>query len=298
MGKAFRVSSIVLLVAFLAGCTESASGAPVMPPNRAGVDTATCQQVLDMVRDDLETVFPMVAQSTPGNRPELVRQRLVGAGENDVTAVMTDYLNHTKVDEVADVDAAVVRLTGDHASVLVFGWLVEDPTGANFRQEVTMLIGLDRLAGTWRISRVSLDPTEAPLAGGPGPAPDAQIAERDAAVSAAVTLATRLTEFDASDPEASYDKWFKASVEPLTTKLRTAREEFPPGDAVTVTVSPRPIVAPVYVRPGDASLLVSLYTHNSQGSALQALRIQVVRVEDGSWRAADLTQLHAVGGGS
>jgi hypothetical protein len=128
-----------------------------------------------------------------------------------------------------------------------------------------------------------------------GPAPDAQTAERDAAVTAASTLAVRLTEFDSADPAASYDKRLQASVEPLTTKLRTDRDQLGDMTPDTITVAPDPIVAPVYVRPGDASFLVLLDTRFDERSVMEPVRMQVVRTEDGSWRAADFTEVDTVG---
>jgi hypothetical protein len=303
--RVFRISSILVLASLLAACTESIEGGPASLPNRAGVDMATTKAVLDMVRDDLKTVFPMVAKTTADKRPDLVRQRLAGRGESDVEDVMHDKLNHTVVDRVTVVDTAVVRLIGEHAEVLVLGSLDEGISDgeAHFVQGVSLLLGLDRRDGLWRISRVDQDPQADPAATAMAKnqrsqASDALTTERDAAVSAAITLATQLTEFDSADPKGSYDKWLQVSVEPLTTKLRTQRAQLDESGFDTTTVAPNPIVAPIYVRPGDATLLVLLHSFRSQGSgASDPLRVQVVRTADGSWRAADFTAVDTIGRG-
>lgn len=300
MSRVLRIPSILVLASLLAACTEPAEGAPASLPNRAGVDMATTRQVLDTVRDDIKTVFPMVATTPAGKRPDLVRQRLIGRGESDVEAVMRDELNHGVVNRVTVIDAAVVRLIGAHAEVLVVGSRDEDlPSGSHFLQGAALLVGLDRGDGQWRISRVDKDPRADPAAVAKNQrsqTPDALTAERDAAVTAAITLATRLTEFDSADPAGSYDKWLQASVEPLTTKLSTERERLHESSLATTTVAPNPIVAPIYVRPGDVTLLVLLYSARGPGAAAEdPVRVQVVRTEDGSWRAAAFTEIDTLG---
>lgn len=303
MSQRWGLLAVVASVFVLAACTETVPGAPLALPNTVAVDAGTTRQVLDAARYDVRNVFPLVAATDAGHWPPEVRRHLIGWASVEAENLLVDKENHFTTETVTVDGAGVVRLIGDHASVLVYAWLNAEITtsGAGLQQGVTLLIDMDRVDGAWRTAGVTADPPlDPPVGGHPTPASGNPYAQRDATLATAVSLATRLAEFDGANPDRSFDNWLAVSVEPLTGELKKKRKMYNESrsyyEAIscTLTVDPGSIVASITVRPDEAEVLVVIPTKcDSLGGAVAGsdfLRLRVVRSGDGSWKAAEFAE--------